>query len=434
MLAMQPNGSTGLEREVHPAELKSDGAQPGEKVAPNADGEIVLSVKDDVLSNATNGSIAGAHSAKPDEKVGSQDPSLGTNGTVAVQGSPATTPSPSHQASKIPNQTVDGSTFPVQTPFLYPHPSAHPHTQAPLSPEQEAKYNTLLSTARSWTTIPSSTKSHEAIPLNSNEKLWLTRECLLRYLRAAKWAVPTATTRLQATLTWRREYGVDSHTAEYISEENETGKQVILGYDTAGRPCLYLNPHKQNTKEPKKQLHHLVFMLERCIDLMAPGVETLALLVNFKDSRRGQNASVSQGREVLSILQNHYPERLGRALVIEVPWLIWGFFKAISPFIDPLTREKLKFDEDLRLLVPPEQLIKHFKGDVEFEYVHEKYWTALNELAEGRRRDMRERWEKAGSLVGESEAYLKGDGESVGTGAGAETGLEKTLTGTKIDD
>ena len=208
---------------------------------------------------------------------------------------------------------------------------------------------------------------------------------------------------------------------------------MILGYDTAGRPCLYLNPHKQNTEEPKKQMHHLVFTLERCIDLMAPGVETLALLVNFKDSRRGQSASVSQGRETLSILQNHYPERLGRALVQDVPWLIWGFFKAISPFIDPLTREKLKFDEDLRMLVPPEQLIKQYKGDVEFDYVHEKYWKALNGLAERRRREVRERWERAGGWVGKSEDYLRGIGESVGAGADAETGIEKATASAKLD-
>lgn len=57
-------------------------------------------------------------------------------------------------------------------------------------------------------------------------------------------------------------------------------------------------------------------MLERVIDLMVPGQETLSLLVNFKESSAGNNPSVGQGRQVLSILQTHYPERLGRALVI----------------------------------------------------------------------------------------------------------------------
>jgi hypothetical protein len=59
-------------------------------------------------------------------------------------------------------------------------------------------------------------------------------------------------------------------------------------------------------------------MLERVIDIMKPGQETLALLINFKSSKTRSNTSppLSQGREVLHILQTHYPERLGKALII----------------------------------------------------------------------------------------------------------------------
>ncbi len=326
-----------------------------------------------------------------------------------------------NQTPILSNETVDSSTNPVFTPFVNPHPSTSLPTSAPLSPDQEAKYALLLTAVQNWTTVPSSKKSQEGSPITPSDKMWLTRDCLLRYLRASKWVAPTATTRLLATLTWRREYGVVNLTDDYISEENETGKQVILGYDNQGRPCLYLNPHKQNTKGRDKQIQHVMFMIERCIDLMAPGVENHALIVNFMESRKGQNATVGQAREMLHIIQNHYPERLGRALVQGVPWIVWGFFKAISPFIDPVTREKLKFDEDLRKLVPPEQLIKAFGGEVEFEYNHEKYWPALNLLARQRKKEQEERWEKAGGVIGESENYLRGFGQSVTTTEGAKT-------------
>jgi len=318
------------------------------------------------------------------------------------------------------NPTVDGSSYPVKTPFLQPFPDCDPSPSASLTPDQQSKYETVLFTAKSWFEIADTT-SHNAskTPISDTERLWLTRECLLRYLRASKWIVPTAITRLLATLTWRREYGVESHTADYISEENETGKQVLLGFDTQGRPCLYLNPHKQNTKRSDKQIQHLVYMLERCIDLMPPGQETLALLVNFKESRSGENGSIGQGRQTISILQNHYPERLGRALVLNVPWLIRGFFTAIGPFIDPQTKEKLKFDEDLRKLVPPQQLLQAYNGDVVFEYEHGAYWPALITLAQTRRKEIIARWEKAGKKIGEAESYLKGDHDAVPTIADA---------------
>jgi hypothetical protein len=52
-----------------------------------------------------------------------------------------------------------------------------------------------------------------------------------------------------------------------------TGKCVIYGYDVDGRPALYLLPSRQNTEESDRQVEFTVFMLERCMDLMAPGVE-----------------------------------------------------------------------------------------------------------------------------------------------------------------
>lgn len=91
-----------------------------------------------------------------------------------------------------------------------------------------------------------------------------------------------------------------------------------------------------------------------------------------------------------------------------VSWLFWGFFKLVSPFIDPLTRGKIAFDQNLRLFVPPEQLLTPYGGDVQFKYDHAVYWPALNELAARRKRELSERWERGGKRVGEYEGYLKG--------------------------
>ena len=91
-----------------------------------------------------------------------------------------------------------------------------------------------------------------------------------------------------------------------------------------------------------------------------------------------------------------------------MPWFIATFFKIIGPFIDPVTREKIAFNEDLRKYVPPAHLDKAFGGDVDFEYEHEKYWPVLNKLCAARRAAYQERWEKAGKQVGEYEEYLRG--------------------------
>ena len=49
---------------------------------------------------------------------------------------------------------------------------------------------------------------------------WKTNDCILRFLRASKWILPTAIERLEATLKWRREYGVYALiTAEHVEPE-----------------------------------------------------------------------------------------------------------------------------------------------------------------------------------------------------------------------
>lgn len=214
----------------------------------------------------------------------------------------------------LPTSAADGL---IQKPFPRPLETSKPEPPAELNAKEKAKYEEVLKAVSEWTTVPTTSANNAPTePITDSERMYLTRECLLRYLRATKWNAQEAVARLQRTLTWRREYGVEGLTPEYISVENETGKQVLLGYDIHGRPCLYLLPSNQNTEKSDRQIQHLVFMLERLIDLMPPDQETLALIINYSDTKSGQNASIGQAKQALNFLQNHYPERLGRALVI----------------------------------------------------------------------------------------------------------------------
>ncbi|KAI0787410.1 CRAL/TRIO domain-containing protein [Fomes fomentarius] len=249
----------------------------------------------------------------------------------------------------------------------------------------------------------------EGSDLTEEEKFWLSAECLLRFLRAVKWAsADAAIKRLEGTLKWRREFGLyELITASHVEPEALTGKMVIWGYDADNRPALYLRPSKQNTEESIRQVHFVVWALERLTELMGPGVETLALMVDFAD--RAKNPSLHQSRTVLNILQTHYPERLGRALVANVPFLINAFFKLITPFIDPLTRPKLRFNPDCLAenIFSPPQLLSEWKGSAHFEYEHEKYWAPLVRMCAERRERLWEKWRERGAKVGVREWDVK---------------------------
>lgn len=235
----------------------------------------------------------------------------------SVQESQASSKAPSVTSTNdTPSPETYAPTGPFKTLITNPLPTCKPSPPAELSADQQAKYSQVFATVSNWTTVPSTTdKTAKNEPITDDERMFLTKECLLRYLRATKWKVPDALKRLQSTLSWRREYGADTFTADYISPENETGKQLVQGYDINGRSCLYLSPAKQNTKMSDRQIHHLSFMLDRVIDMMPPGQETTALIINFKGAASGSVPSVAQAKAVLNILQNHNPERLGKALI-----------------------------------------------------------------------------------------------------------------------
>lgn len=118
-----------------------------------------------------------------------------------------------------------------------------------------------------------------------------------------------------------------------------------------------MRPGRENTQTSPRQLKHLVWWLyvpyllindyshvrrERAKDFMPPGQESLVIIVDYKTTTLRTNPSISVASKVLTILQQHYVETLGRAIVTNLPMLLNFFYKGISPFLDPVTRDKVR--------------------------------------------------------------------------------------------
>jgi hypothetical protein len=88
------------------------------------------------------------------------------------------------------------------------------------------------------------------------------------------------------------------------------------------------------------------------------------------------------------------------------------FYKIIGPFIDPVTRTKMKFNEPLSEHVPVSQLQKRYGGEADFFYEHEVYWPSLNALIEARRKQYKDRWIARGQKIGDEEWVLRGGEET----------------------
>lgn len=182
----------------------------------------------------------------------------------------------------------------------------------------------------------------------NGEGLPMEDRTYLRYLRARHFDVGLATTMLQTTIQWRRDFDIKSlHDGweKTIMEENKTGKGYVRGFSRAGNVLLYLRPKHENTFEHDGNLKHLVYNMERavsCLEADGRGVEKLILLIDYDGYSLLNAPPMKTSTETLSILQNHYPERLARAYCIRPPWIFSAFWTVISPFIDPVTFQKIQ--------------------------------------------------------------------------------------------
>jgi len=133
------------------------------------------------------------------------------------------------------------------------------------------------------------------------------------------------------------------------------------------------------------------------------------LMINFAD--KPKNPSFGTAKTVLNIFQMHYPERLAESLIINVPFLIQAFFKMIGPFMDPVTRNKLKFNPKPVQdgMFAAEELFKEggWGGTRDFVWDHEKYWPAFVRMCEEIGEGHMARWRKLGARVGCDEKDYK---------------------------
>lgn len=169
---------------------------------------------------------------------------------------------------------------------------------------------------------------------------------------------------LQETIEWRKEFEIPKLLTDFkatIALENSTGKMYVRGFDKEGRPLIYMKPVNENTKDHLGNIKHLVYTMERavaCMDAKGQGNTKLSLVIDYGGYTSSHAPPMKTSKETLSILQNHYPERLQCAYCIRAPFVFYAFFKMVSPFIDPVTKKKISMIKNAELGTPACQLMQ----------------------------------------------------------------------------
>lgn len=260
-------------------------------------------------------------------------------------------------------------TVPTTVPKFTPDPNVTTWRPPPLSAEESAvvdalrvRTKDLVADALSETAIPQGaskvgdadgkTKSRTAVDL---EEFCGSTDCLARYARAAKWDLAEAERKLANTLKWRASYKPAEIRPEEVEPEATTGKNYLNGFDKKNHPTIYLKPGRENTKTYDRQVRFTVFNLETATRYFKDtAAQKIVLIIDFEGWTPRTAPSISTSKEIIGILSHHYPERLAAAYLVNAPWMFSGFFKIVSPFIDPITRNKVRFVDMKRLAkVPP---------------------------------------------------------------------------------
>jgi len=116
-------------------------------------------------------------------------------------------------------------------------------------------------------------------------------------------------------------------------------------------------------------------------DLMQPGQESITIVVDFHGASLSTMPSLPTARHVANILQAYYCERLGRAFVVHMPRFISAFFNALSPFLDPVTKDKIRFNDNaMTEFIEPDQLDAQFHGGTyNYKFDFPTYWSSLTQ-------------------------------------------------------
>lgn len=219
-------------------------------------------------------------------------------------------------------------------------------------------------------------------PLSGRSLQYCTDACLMRYLEARNWNVDKAKKMLEETLQWRATYRPEEIRWHEVAHEGETGKVSRADFrDRLGRTVLIMRPGMQNTTSAENNIRHLVYLIENSILNLREGQEQMSWLIDFTGWSLNTNIPVKTARDIINILQNHYPERLAICILYNPPRIFVAFWKVVKYFLDPKTFQKVKFVypknkeslEVMKSLFDVENLPGEFGGKATLKYDHEEF-------------------------------------------------------------
>jgi len=183
------------------------------------------------------------------------------------------------------------------------------------------------------------------------------------------------------TIKWRLEFKPHMISCKDIEHHFKQGKNYFFGYDKLNRPIIVMRVRLDAPEDVPGKLKIMIYQLERGVKCkMRDNAEQVTWLVDtstygFKNM---DSAGTKMSFDLLHILNNYYPERLGALFVVDAPWIFSVFYNMVSPFLNSHTVEKIFFlsgkdKEKLQQHINADQLEIEYYGKADNKYNHDEY-------------------------------------------------------------
>ncbi|XP_052182186.1 sec14 cytosolic factor-like isoform X3 [Diospyros lotus] len=165
-----------------------------------------------------------------------------------------------------------------------------------------------------------------------------------RFLRARDLDIEKASAMFLEYLKWRRTFVPKGFiSVSEIQNDLAQNKMFMQGTDRKGRPITvaFGGRHFHNKGGLEDFKRFVVFAIDKLCSRMQGGQEKFAVIGDL-EGWGYSNSDIRAYLAALSILQNYYPERLGKLFLVHVPYIFMAAWKIVYPFIDNNIKKTVK--------------------------------------------------------------------------------------------
>ncbi|KAK9668989.1 hypothetical protein RND81_13G101100 [Saponaria officinalis] len=173
---------------------------------------------------------------------------------------------------------------------------------------------------------------------------------LRRFLRACNLDVEKAVPFFLKYGKWRTSFVPKGYISEAEVQNDLSHNKVLLGgLDKKGRPLtvFFARRHFQNPKLDDFK-RYCVYVLDKMVARIPTGQEKFVVIGDLTGFAYS-NTDIRGYLGAFSILQDCYPERLEKLLLVDAPKLFMIMWKMIYLFIDDNTKTKIEFVDSKQL-------------------------------------------------------------------------------------